>query len=172
MEDGLRGPDQRAQTTARAKPQPLSGRGRDGTVGRIRSGRRHAHQCGNSFGKPEEWIKVRRPLDEKETPSGDGKARGSAMHTRARPLIYPAATLEPIETSFLRRKVASFRQVSRQNGTQIQKSLEERQWLSRRKWLRRPIVVMFACGHLKLSVDTRKLHGWAAMLSCPLPSRG
>src|SRR5262249_8317601 len=57
MEDGVRGPDQRAQTTARAQPQPLSGSGRDGTVGRIRGGRRHAHQYGKSFGKPEERIK-------------------------------------------------------------------------------------------------------------------
>src|SRR5262247_3950834 len=57
MEDGVRGPNQRAQTTARAQPQPLSGRGRDGTVGRIRGGRRHAHQYGKSFGKPEERIK-------------------------------------------------------------------------------------------------------------------
>src|SRR5215831_20148588 len=57
MEDGLRGPDQRAQTAARAQPQPVSGRGRHGTVGRTGGGRRHAHQYGKSFGKPEERIK-------------------------------------------------------------------------------------------------------------------
>jgi len=77
MEDGVRGPDQRAQTTARAKPQPLSGSGRDGTVGRIRGGRRHAHQYGKSFGKPEEWIKPYDAWGKKNFPQATEKAQGS-----------------------------------------------------------------------------------------------
>src|SRR5262249_8947214 len=57
MEAGVRGPNQRAQTTARAQPQPLSGRGTEGTVGRIRVGRSHADQYGKSVRKQEERIK-------------------------------------------------------------------------------------------------------------------
>jgi hypothetical protein len=92
MEDGVRGPDQRAQTTVRSQPQPLSGRGRDGTVGRIRGGRRHAYQYGKSFGKPEERIKPYCDWGEEEQknfPRCDGKAGAALIHTRARPLIYP-----------------------------------------------------------------------------------
>jgi hypothetical protein len=58
MEDRLPGPDQRAQTAARAQPQQVSGRGRHGTVGRTRGGCRQAHQYGKSFGKPEERTKL------------------------------------------------------------------------------------------------------------------
>src|SRR5215470_14392854 len=90
MEDGVRGPDQRAQTTARTKPQPLSGSGRDGTVGRIRGGRRHAHQYGKSFGKPEEWIKPYGAWEKRTSLGRRKKPRAAPMHTWARPLIYPA----------------------------------------------------------------------------------
>src|SRR5215831_3586281 len=107
MEDGVRGPNQRAQTTARAQPQPLSGRGRDGTVGRIRGGRRHAHQYGKSFGKPEERIKPYAACG-KKLPSGDGKSPGSTNAHSGKAPDLSGPTLAPLETSFLRRKVANF----------------------------------------------------------------
>src|SRR5262249_20810587 len=110
MEDGVRGPDQRTQTTARAKPQPLSGRGRDGTVGRIRGSRRHADQYGKSFGKSEEWISRTAPWGEKNkrtSPRATEKARGSTTAYSGKAPDLSGTTLGPLEASFLRRKVAS-----------------------------------------------------------------
>src|SRR5215469_4722365 len=106
MEDGVRGPDQRAQTTARAKPQPLSGSGRDGTVGRIRGGRRHAHQYRKSFGKPEEWIKPYGAWGKKNFPRATEKAQGSTNAHLGKAPDLSGTTLGPLETLFLRRKVA------------------------------------------------------------------
>ena len=110
MEDAVRGPDQRAQTTARAQPQPLSGRGRDGKVGRIRGSRRHADQYGKSFGKSEEWISRTAPWGEKNkrtSPRATEKARGSTTAYSGKAPDLSRTTLGPLEASFLRRKVAS-----------------------------------------------------------------
>src|SRR5215831_20506668 len=107
MEDGLRGPHQRAQTAARAQPQSVSGRGRHGTVGRTRGGRRHAHQYGKSFSKPEERIK-RTASWENRASLGEPKKPGAApMRPPAGPELR-GASLGPPEMLFLRQKVASF----------------------------------------------------------------
>ena len=71
------------------------------------SGRRHAHQYGESFGMPEERIKPNVACGEK-TSLGRRKKPGPApiAHSGKAPDL-SGPTLEPFDASFLRRKVAS-----------------------------------------------------------------
>src|SRR5207247_8668083 len=84
----------------------VSGGGRDGPVGRSLGGRRHTHQHGKSFGKPEAWIKPYGTRGEQKYPRGTATARGSTHAHSSKAPELPGTSLGLPEMPFLRQKVA------------------------------------------------------------------